>query len=94
MIERVPANYAPFVSINHVTRTLAGAILFILLIDKRIRHACNVVADNARQRLMGGFLPVVTRQVVGLLHPVGEEFSDDAFGVFFFSFQNDEGFGR
>src|ERR1039458_9257019 len=62
---------------------LAAAILLILLIDERVGHPGDVVADDAGQRLCGGFFAVVARQIVGLLHPVGEELSGDALGVFF-----------
>src|SRR5208282_1238159 len=34
-------------------------------------------------RLLGGFFAVVARQIVGFFHPVGEEFSGNALGVFF-----------
>src|SRR6202790_2959664 len=64
---------------------LPATILLILLIDERIRHPRDVVADHAGQRLLGGLFAVVARQVVGFLHPVGEEFSRDALGVFFLS---------
>jgi len=37
---------------------------------------------------VGGFLAVGAGEVVGLFHPVGKEFSDDALGVFFFSSQS------
>src|SRR5208337_2400783 len=62
---------------------LLPAILLILLVDERIGHAGDVVADDAGQRLLGGFFAVVARQVIGLLHPVGEEFPGDTLGVFF-----------
>src|ERR1039458_6947406 len=64
-------------------RTLLPAILLILLVDERVGHAGDVIADDAGQRLLGGFFAVVTRQIVGFLHPVGEELSGDALGVFF-----------
>src|SRR5208283_693248 len=63
------------------------AILLILLVDKRIRHPRNVIANDARQWLLPGFFTVGARQVVGLLHPVSKELSGDALGVFLLSSQ-------
>src|SRR5208282_709900 len=62
--------------------SLLSTILLILLINERIGHAGNVVADHARQRFLRGFFAVAARQVVGLFHPVGEELSGNALGVF------------
>src|ERR1019366_3309396 len=63
--------------------SLRSAILLILLINKRVSHPRDVVANDARQRLLGGFFSVAAGQIVGLFHPVGEELSGDALGIFF-----------
>src|SRR5450756_1114197 len=45
------------------TATLLPAILLILLVNERVGHAGDVVADDSRQRLLGGFFAVVAREV-------------------------------
>ena len=62
---------------------LLAAVFLILLVNEWVGHTGDVVADDAGQGLVRGFLAVSAREVVGLFHPVGEEFSDDALGVFF-----------
>src|SRR5208337_963387 len=64
--------------------SLRRTVLLVLLVDERVGHAGDIVADHSRQRLFGGLLAVVAREIVGLFHPVGKEFSGDALGVFFF----------
>ena len=44
--------FLAFVGQHTRCHELLPAILLILLIDERIGHACNVVADHARQRLL------------------------------------------
>src|SRR5580704_10501717 len=68
-------------------RHLLPTIRLILLVDKRVSHPRNVIADDARQRLLSGFFAVVARQIIGLLHPVGKEFAGNALGVFFLARQ-------
>jgi hypothetical protein len=62
-------------------------MLLVLLIDERVGHAGNVVADDAGQGLVRGFFPVGTGKIVGFFHPVGEQLADDALGVFLLSLQ-------
>jgi hypothetical protein len=38
-----------------------GHVFLILLVNKIIRHACDVVANHSRQRLLPGFLAITRR---------------------------------
>src|SRR6266478_3188243 len=84
MAQRAPA----LTGILLLATDLPGAVFLVLLVNERVSHAGDVIADDARQGFVRGFFAVSAGKVVGLFHPVGEEFSDDALGVFFFSFQS------
>jgi len=51
---------------------LTATKLFILLDDEGVGHTRNVVADGAGERFLFGFLLVIMRQGLGMLHPEAE----------------------
>jgi hypothetical protein len=63
---------------------LSAAVFFVLLVDEGVGHAGYVIADDTGQGIVRGFFSVVSREVVGFFHPVGEEFAGDALSIFFF----------
>src|SRR6185312_12196787 len=64
-----------------------SAILLVLLVNKIVSHACDVVANHTRQGLLPRFLLIALRQAFWFRHPEVEELANHALRVILFRLQ-------
>ena len=67
-----------------VALRVLSAELLVLLVNIRVRHSRDVVADDARQGLCLGFLLIALRQLLRVLDPKVKKVGNDALCIVFF----------